>query len=83
MQAKFRWKFNFNNYSQKSQIYRWVHKFQTIESVNIHNNKTENLSNGGTARYSDNVDTLRDSVGRSLKKFLQRRSQELGLSRAL
>ena len=28
VQAEFSSKFNFNNYPQKSQIYRWVHKFQ-------------------------------------------------------
>ena len=27
-------KFNLNNYPEKSQIYRWVHKFQATESVN-------------------------------------------------
>ena len=40
VQAKFRRKFN--NYPQKSQIYRWIHKFLTTESVNNLNKKVEN-----------------------------------------
>ena len=42
VQAKFQKEFNFNNYPPKSQIYRWVHKFQAIGSVNDFNKKTEN-----------------------------------------
>ena len=34
VQAKVRRKFNFNNYPQKSHIYRWEHKFQARGSVN-------------------------------------------------
>ena len=83
VQAKFRKKFNFNH-PQKSQIYRWVHKFQTTGTVNNLNIKAENPTSGRklTARCPDNVDAVRDSVGRGLKKSLRRRSQELGLSRA-
>ena len=36
-----------------------------------------------TTKYPAIVDAVRDSVGRSPKKFLGRRSQELGLSGAL
>ncbi len=32
--SKISQKYNFNNYPQKNQIYRWVHKFQTTGSVN-------------------------------------------------
>ena len=35
-----------------------------------------------TARYPDNIDAVRHSIRRRLKKSLRRRSQELGLSRA-
>ena len=83
-QAKFRRKFNFNNYPQKSQIYHWVRKFRATGSVNNLNKKSENPKSGRklTARCPDNVDAVRDSVGRNLKKSLRRRCQELGLSRA-
>ena len=40
VQAKFCW--NFNNYPQKKQIYRWVNKFQATWSVNNINKKPEN-----------------------------------------
>ena len=71
-QAKFCRKFNFNNYPQKSQIYHWVHKFQAAGSVNNLNKKAENPRSGrkATARYPDNVDGVRDSVGRCPKKLI-------------
>ena len=79
MQAKFR------NYSKKSQIYRWVHKFQATGAVNKLNKKVENPRSGRkfTARCPHNVDAVRDSVGRSRKKSPNRRFQEHGLSRTL
>ena len=79
-QAKFRSKFD--NYPQKSQIYHWVHKFQATGSVNNFKKKAENPRSGKklTTRCPYNVDAVRDSVGRSPKKSLQSRSQELGLS---
>ena len=43
VQGNFCRKFNFNNYPQKSQIYRWVHKFQATGSLNNLNKKSENL----------------------------------------
>ena len=41
VQPKFRRKFNFKNYPQKRQIYRWVLKFQATGSVNNLNKKEE------------------------------------------
>ena len=72
-----------NNYPQKSQIYHWVHKFQATGSEN-NLKKAENPRSGRklTARCSDNVDAVKDSVARSPKKFLQKCTQELGLSHA-
>ena len=57
-------KFCRNNYSQKSQIYRRVHKFQATGAVNNLNNKAENLRFGWklTIRCPDNVDAVRYSV---------------------
>ena len=82
--SKFRWQFNFNNYPKKRQIYRLIDKFQAEFSLNNFNKKAKNPISGRklTARCPDNVDAVRDSVGKSLKKSLQRRSQELGLSPA-
>ena len=84
VQAKFSRKFNFNNYPQKSKIYRWVHKFQATGSLNNPNKKAENRrpSRKLTTRCHDNVDAVRDSVKRSPKKSPRRPSQELDLSRA-
>ena len=85
VQAKFCWKFNFNNYSQKSQVYCWVHKFQATGSVSNPNKKAKNPRSGRklTGRCPGDVDAVRDSVGRSLKKSLQRCSLEFNLSHAL
>ena len=84
-QALFRRMFNLNNYPRKSQIYHWIHKFQATSFVNNLNKKAENFRSGRkpTARCPENVDAVRDSVGRSPKKSYRRRSKELGLSRAL
>ena len=84
VQVKSIGKFNFNYHTQKRQIYRWVYKSQATGSVNNLNKKAENPRSGRklTARCPENVDMVRDSVGRSPKKSLRRRSQELGLSRA-
>ena len=69
VQAKYRRKFNFNNYPQKSQIYRWTHKFQATGSVNNLNKKSATPRSGRklTARCPDNVNAVRDSVARSPK----------------
>ena len=78
-------KFNLNNHPQKSLIYRWVHKFLATGSVNNFNKKAENSRSDRklTARCHDNVDAVKDSVRRSLKKSPRRRSEELGFSRGL
>ena len=84
VQAKYRRKFNFNNYLQKSQIYRWTRKFEATGSVNNLNKESATPRCGRklTGRCPDNVNAVRDSVARSLKKSIRRQSQELGLSRA-
>ena len=60
----------FKNYHLKSQIYRWVHKFQATGSVNNLKKKAENPRSGRKlmARRPANVDAVRDSVGRCRKK---------------
>ena len=68
--GKFRRKFNFNSYPLKSQIYCWVLKFQSNGSVDNLYQKAENLRSSRklTARCPDNMDAVRDSVGKSPKK---------------
>ena len=85
VQAKFRRKFNFNNYLRKSQIYCRAHKFQAIGSVDSLSKKEENPRSGRkfNSKCPDNVDAVRDSVGRRPKKYLRRRPQEFGLSHTL
>ena len=73
----------FYYYPRKIQIYRWVHNFQTIGSVNSHSKKVENPKSGRklTARYPDNVDAVSVSVGKSPNKSFRRHFWELRLSR--
>ena len=74
VQAKYRRKFNFNNYPQKSQIYRWTHKFQATGSVHNLNKKSATPRSGRklTARCPDNVNAVRDSVAMCPKKSIRR-----------
>ena len=75
VQAKFRSKFNFDNYPQKSQIYPWIHNFQDTGTLKSLNKKTEipNLAE----YWQQDILTMR-----SPKKSPRRRSQELSLSHA-
>ena len=70
VQAKFFRNFNFNKYPQISQIHHWAYKYQATGSVNNLNKKAEKTRSGKklTARCPDNVDVVRNSVGRSAKK---------------
>lgn len=83
VQAKFRRKFNFNRYPNKTQIYRWAKKFRIKGTVHNLNTKAEKTQNGRhlSVRVARNVDAVRDSVGRSPKKSIRRRSQELDIPR--
>ena len=81
VQARYH-RFNFDNFPHKFQSTCWVKKFKDTGTL-IKSTKKEQKSTSGrklTARSPENVDTVRDSVGRSPKKSLQRCSQELGLS---
>ena len=68
--AKFRGNFNFNNYPHKTQIYSWVHKFQTTRSINNLNKKVKTPSSDRklTARYPDNEDAMRDLCRKESEK---------------
>ena len=83
MQAKFFRKFNLTIIPRKSKSS--LGKFQATGSVNNLKKKAVNPRSGWklSARGNDNVDAVRDSVGRSPKKSLGKRSQKLGLSHVL
>ena len=63
----------------------WVNKFQATGSVNNLIKKAANPKSGkkSAAIYSDNVDAVRNSVWRSPKISLRRRSKKFHLSREL
>ena len=67
-----------DNRVQKSQNYRWRYKFQATGSENNFSKKAENSRSGRklTTSCPDNMDAVRDSIGRCLKKSLQRPSQD-------
>ena len=82
VQVRYRRRFNFNNFPHKFQISRLVKTFNDT-GILIKSTKKGQKSTSGrklTVRSPENVDTVRDSVGWSPKKSLQRCSQELGLS---
>ena len=61
VQSKFRRKFSFNYYPEKSQIYRWVKKFREQGTVLNQKSKGRNLS----VRVQKNIDAVETSVARS------------------
>ena len=81
VQTKYRRQFNFNHYPDKKQIFRWVAKFKATGTVhNLNERVSPSIGAKVTARTPENVDAVRDSVGRSPKKSTRRRSQEHGIS---
>ena len=68
----------------KSSTFDWVQKLREHET--LHNLNSKGLrdtysSRRVSVRTERNIDAVQDSVGRSPKKCLRRRSQELGISR--
>ena len=84
-QLEFRKKFGCTDFPAKAVIYKWRNKFRVFGSVNNLNSKHPNrYSHSGrrkSARTPENVDAIRDSVVRSPRKSVRRRSQELGINR--
>ena len=79
MLEKFGWKFNLNNYPQKSQIYRWAHKYQAKASIYSLNKKVKDTRSGKMfwkCGYGERV------CRKESEKTFWRRSQELAISRA-
>lgn len=82
--AKFRGQYNKNKTPTKTDIYRWIKKFEANGTINDMRQKPPAVTVGSkpTARSPENIAVVRDSVGRSPKKSLRRRSQELGISKS-
>ena len=82
--AKFRRKFSFNTFTTTSVIHQWISKFKATATVLSINKKAAAPTSGRkmTARTPGNIEAARTSVGRSPKKSIRRRSQDLGISRA-
>ena len=81
VQARFRRKFSFNQFPNRSQIFKLVKKFKAHGTCG--DRRVAGSSPSGppiTIRTPDNVSRVQESVGRSPSKSLRRRSQELGIS---
>ena len=65
-------------------IHRWAQKFRehgTVLNLNVKDKRVTYSGRPKSARSQENYDTIRDSIGRSPRKSLRRRSQELGINR--
>ena len=76
VQARFRRKFSFNKFPNRSQIFKLVKKFETHGTC-VDRRVTGSSPSGPpiTIRTPDNVTRVQESVGRSPSKSLWRRSQ--------
>ena len=83
VQANSRREFRCRNAPSKSRILDWAKKFREHGTVQNFNSKGITDTHSGrrvSARTERNINEVRKSVGRSPKKSLRRRSQELGIS---
>ena len=84
VQANFRREFRCQNSPSKSRIFNWDMKFRehgTVQNFNSKGIMDTHSSRRVSTRTERNINVVRKSVGWSPKKLLQRRSQELGISR--
>ena len=84
VQQSFQRKFQCRHAPSKSRIFGWMQKFREYETVQNLNSKSVRDTYSGrpaSARTQRNIDAVQDSVDRSPKKSLRRRSQLLGISR--
>ena len=82
--ANFPRHFRCHQVPSKSRIFDWTQKFREHGTVQNYNSKGLGDTYSGrrvSARTERNIDVVRDSVGRSPKKSIRRRSQELGIPR--
>ena len=82
--AKLGRKYDKNKTPSKTDIYRWIKKFEATGTINDMRKKSSAVKVGRkpTARSTENIAAVRDSVGRSPKKSVRRRSQDLGLNKS-
>lgn len=65
------------------QIYRWVKKFETAGTINDMREKSRSrVGRKLTVRSPENIARVQESVGRSPKKSLRKRAQELRLKKS-
>ena len=84
VQIQFRKRFHCRNFPLKSTIVRWVTKFREHGTVvDLCSKATRGTYSGRKkcARTEENMAAVRNSVGRSPKKSVRRRSQKLGMTR--
>ena len=84
VQRGFRRKFQCRHYPDKRFIYRSTQKFRehgTVLNLNARGKRDTYSGRPKSARSQENIDAIRDSLGRSPRKSLRRRSQELGINR--
>ncbi len=84
-QARFRKEYKSRHYPCKSIILKWTQKFRKKGTVlNLNSKSVDRDTHSGrpaSARTPEKIDAVRDSVARSPKKSLRRRSQDLGIPR--
>ena len=84
VQIQFRKRFHCRNFPSKSTIVSWIKKFREHGTVvDLCSKATGGTYSGRkkSARTEENIAAVRDSVGRSPRKSVRRRSQELGMTR--
>ena len=84
VQRSFRRKFQCRHYPDKRLIHRWTQKFRehgTVLNLNAKGKRGTYSGRPKSARSQENIDAIRNSVSRSPRKSLRRRSQELGINR--
>lgn len=84
VQARFKHHYRCRQAPRHKCIYAWVKKFRTHGTLLNLNAKSQRETHSGrprTSRTAENIATVRDSVVRSPRKSLRRRSQELGINR--
>ena len=84
VQRRFRQKFQCRHYPDKSLVHRWAQKFRehgTALNLNVKGKRDTYSGQPKSARSQENIDAIRDSIGRSPRKSLRRRSQEFGINR--
>ena len=84
VQIQFRKRFHCRNFPSKSTIVGWVTKFREHGTVvDLCSKATGGTYSGRkkSARTVDNIAAVRNTVGRSPKKSVGRRSQELGMTK--